>query len=141
MDIDGEKEESKATGTTKPKVPKEPQTKASESPAPEPSRDDTIAPTPAAGAEAAGGSVGPMDAEARRLPSGALKPLISLVGTTTTSESEREGGNEGLEMKDESLIETPDRSPEVPNTADKAFIKDSGAKTKVWGRGRKRPRL
>lgn len=61
-----------------------------ESHTPEFSRDRKIMPTPVTGAEAVNGAVNPKGIEDRRLASGALKPLISLV-TTTAYDSEREG--------------------------------------------------
>ena len=115
------KEDREAPETGK---PEEPATAAPEPPAEKPSRTE-IAPTPSAGAEAAPAHEGTdsPSPEATLIPT--IEPVISLV-TTTTSDSAGEGAvlaTPGGKGPDTSVIETPDRPPEVPDTGDRQFIK------------------
>ena len=56
-------------------------------------------------------------------------PLLS----TTTSDSDQPGATNPATPMVSSVIETPDRLPEVPNTADKAFIKRSDESDSLVG--------
>ena len=104
--------------------PEEPATAAPEPPAEKPSRKE-IAPTPPAGAEAAPAPEGTFSHSPEVTPILTIDPVISLVSTTTSYSAgegltaETPGGKE----IDSSIIETPGRQPEEPNTEDRRFIK------------------
>ena len=112
--------------------PEEPATAAPEPSAEKPSRKE-IAPAPTADAEAAPAPDGTDGHSPEVSPTPRIEPVISLV-TTSTSDSAGEGAiaaTPGGRKTDTSLIETPDRQPEEPDTEDRRFIKPDDEKESV----------
>ena len=126
-DLSDSEGSTEALGKNKPDVPKE---RAAQNAAPKvvpeksASREKKVTPQPAIRPDP---EVPPMPSPGfatDELETPRPKDIISLV---TTSESDREAtvGAEKTPIKENSIIETPDRSPEIPDTEDRAFIKGS----------------
>ena len=122
-------------GLNKPKVPEnraEPSPVSQVAPEKPVSREEEITPQPVSRPDSEAPSMPSPGFATDGLKTPRLNEVISLV---TTSEYDKEvaAGAEGTPQKDNSIIETPDRAPEVHSTEDKAFIKGSDESSSIGG--------